>query len=66
MGATALGRSKLWGLAGSASLHGNQLVLSVVNPSVDEARETEIDVRGASIVAGEASTLAEDDIHARN
>lgn len=59
-------KAKLWGLAGSASLHDKQLVLSVVNPSVDEARETEIDVRGATIVTGEASTLAEDDIHAHN
>ena len=57
---------KLWGLAGSASVHGKELVLTVVNPSVDEARETEIVVHGATILSGSARTLAEDDIHAHN
>lgn len=59
-------KAKIWGLAGSASLHGKQLVLTVVNPSVDGPRETEIAVRGATILSGQARTLAEDDIRAHN
>jgi alpha-N-arabinofuranosidase len=56
----------LWGLAGSASLHGKRLVLTAVNPHVSEARETEIVVRGATIRSCQARTLAADDIHAHN
>jgi alpha-N-arabinofuranosidase len=56
----------LWGLEGSASLHDKQLVLTAVNPSITEARETEIVVRGARIESARASVLAESDIHAHN
>ena len=38
---------KLWGLAGSASLHDRELVLTVVNPHATQSRETEIAARGA-------------------
>jgi alpha-N-arabinofuranosidase len=55
-----------WGLKGSASLHDKDLVLTVVNPHVTEARETEIGVRGASLKSGVASTLTNSDIHAHN
>ena len=55
-----------WGLKGSASLHDKQLVLTVVNPDVSAARETEIAVRGASIQSGSATTLTNSDIHAHN
>ena len=40
--------------------------MTVVNPSVDQARETEIAVRGASIQSGSATTLTSSDIHAHN
>ncbi|SPE53056.1 Alpha-L-arabinofuranosidase [Verrucomicrobia bacterium] len=53
-------------LAGSASLHGKQLVLSVVNPHVAEPREAQIRVQGASIQSGRGRLLAADDIHALN
>lgn len=53
-------------LAGSASLHGKQLVLTVVNPHATESRETDIQVRGASIQSGRARLLAAADIHAHN
>lgn len=59
-------KAKLWGLAGSASLHDKKLVLTVVNPSVVEPLETEIAVHGATPLSGQARTLAEDDIHAHN
>ena len=35
-----------WGLNGSASIHGKTLVVTVVNPSVSEPRETEISIPG--------------------
>jgi alpha-N-arabinofuranosidase len=56
----------LWGLNGSASLKDKQLVLTVVNPHHNEARETEIAIRGASIKAGASRTLTANDLHARN
>ena len=56
----------LWGLNGSASLKDKQLVLTVVNPHHNQARETEISIRGASIKAGESRTLTDNDLHARN
>jgi alpha-N-arabinofuranosidase len=59
-------KGQLFGLAGSASLKEKTLTLTVVNPHVSEARETEIAVRGASIAGGRAATLAAPDIHAHN
>ena len=57
---------KLWGLAGSASLHGEDLVLSVVNPSITESREAEIIVHCAEIKSGQAKVLTAEDIHTHN
>jgi alpha-N-arabinofuranosidase len=58
------------GLTGSASLssslHGKNLTLTLVNPSVNETRETEILVRGASIGSGKMTTITNADLHARN
>jgi alpha-L-arabinofuranosidase len=54
------------GLAGSASLRGKDLTLTLVNPSVSETRETEIIVRGASIRSGKATTISNADLHAHN
>lgn len=56
----------LWGLAGSASLHGKKLVLTLVNPHVKEIRPTEIIVRGATIKSCKVKTLCARDIHAFN
>jgi len=56
----------LWGLNGSASLKDKQLTLTVVNPSHIQARETEIAIRGASVISGASRTLTSNDIHARN
>ena len=55
-----------WGLKGSASLQGKELVLTVVNPHVREERPTEIGVRGGSIKSVSISTLKSSDIHAHN
>jgi alpha-N-arabinofuranosidase len=56
----------IWGLAGSASLHGRRIVLTVVNPHVKETRPAEIAVYGASIRSCKVRTLSASDIHAHN
>ena len=60
--------ASFWGLKGSASLNDKEkeLVLTVVNPHVSEARETEIGVRGGTLKSGTATTLTHSDIHAHN
>jgi alpha-N-arabinofuranosidase len=58
--------SAFWGLKGSASLQDKNLILTVVNPHVSEARETELGVRGATIKSGTVTTLTNSDIHAHN
>ncbi len=55
-----------WGLQGSASLRGKNLILTLVNPSVSEIRETEITVRSASIESGTTTVLTNSDLHAHN
>jgi alpha-N-arabinofuranosidase len=54
------------GLAGSASVHGKDLTLTLVNPHVSESREAEVMVRGASIKSGAITTLSNSDLHAHN
>ena len=58
--------NSIWGLAGSASLAGKQVTLTVVNPHASEASETEIVVRGAEVRSAAARTLSASDIHAHN
>ena len=62
-GAAAKG---MWGLQGSCSMSGNRAVLTIVNPDVQNAQETEIDVLGAQITGLKATVLTASDIHARN
>jgi alpha-N-arabinofuranosidase len=54
------------GLNGSASVNGNQLTLTVTNPSMDQARETEIQVHGGTPRSVAGVTLAAADPHAHN
>ncbi len=56
----------LWGLNGSASLRGKELVMTVVNPHATEARETMIALRGASAREGRADVLTSGDLRAHN
>lgn len=58
--------ASLSGLSGSASLHGKEVVLTVVNPHVTESREAEVILAPASIRSATATVLANSDIHARN
>lgn len=59
-------QASFWGLKGSSSLHNKELVLTVVNPSVQESRHAEIVIRGASTHSGSATVLSHPDIHAHN
>lgn len=54
------------GLAGSASLRDKELTLTVTNPDINQAHETEIAVRGANIKSVKVTTLTASDIHAHN
>jgi len=54
------------GLNGSASLAGKQLTLTVTNPSLDQAREAEIAIRGGSAREAAGMALAPADPHAHN
>jgi len=58
--------ASFWGLQGSASMRDKDVTLTVVNPSVSQARVTEILIRGASVKSGTATVLSSPDIHARN
>lgn len=58
--------SPLSRLSGSASRHGKELVLTAVNPSVKDAVETEVLLRGASAREGRMRVLAAADIHDHN
>jgi len=51
---------------GSASVKGKQLTLTVTNSSMNDARETEIVVRGARVASATASVLATKDVHSHN
>ena len=58
--------ASFWGLKGSASLHGKDLVITVVNPSVKDALSAQVNIRGAKASSGEATVLTSTDIHAHN
>jgi len=64
--ARAGGTGSLPGLSCSASLHDKALTLTITNLSLDQARQVEIGLRGASITAARAVTLAAADAHAHN
>jgi len=58
--------AEFWGLKGSASVRERNVVLTVVNPSVNESRETDVSLQGARPKAGVVIVLAGPDIHAYN
>jgi alpha-L-arabinofuranosidase len=47
-------------------VNGSQLTLTVTNPSLDQAREAEITVRGGTVRSAAGMMLAENDAHAHN
>ncbi|MGD0360325.1 MAG: alpha-L-arabinofuranosidase C-terminal domain-containing protein [Bryobacteraceae bacterium] len=60
------GTGALPGLSCSASLRERVLLLTVTNPSLDQAREVEIGVRGAGVQSAKAIVLSAADAHAHN
>ncbi len=58
--------ASFWGLRGSASLHGKELIITVVNPSVKDALSAQINIHGTKASSGEAQVLTAADIHAHN
>ena len=47
-------------------LSNRRIVVTLVNPSISEARETEIALRGANVVQARWTQLASTEIHAHN
>ncbi|MBZ5728345.1 MAG: alpha-L-arabinofuranosidase [Acidobacteriia bacterium] len=58
--------AQMRGLNGSASMIGKQLTLTVTNPSLDRAQDTEIALRGGAARSVTAVSLAPADAHAHN
>ena len=56
-------RQSFWGLNGSASLVGRDLTLTVTNASLTEPRDAELVVRGGTVQAMRATTLAARSVH---
>jgi len=53
-------------LSGSCSVQGSHVVLTIVNPDIQNAQETEINVRNRRITSARATVLTSSDIHAHN
>lgn len=58
--------AEFWGLQGSASRNGNTVTLTVVNPSLDQPRETSINLRPGNASAAKATVLTASDPHAHS
>ncbi len=58
--------ASFWGLNGSASLNGRQVVVTAVNPSVSDARETEIVLRGGAPASARGTVLTATAMNAHN
>jgi alpha-N-arabinofuranosidase len=55
-----------WGLNGSASVKDRRLVVTLVNPSATDVRETEIVVRGGGVSSARATQLTAQEMNAHN
>ncbi len=60
------GKSPLAGLSGSCSVKGKNATLTIVNPDLRNAQETEIAVQGARVTAARATVLTSTDMRAHN
>jgi alpha-N-arabinofuranosidase len=58
--------ASIWGLNGSASVNGRQVVVTAVNPSLADARETEIALRGGTASRATATVLTAPVMNAHN
>lgn len=59
-------QADFWGLQGSASRKENVLTLTVVNPSADTPRQTEVILHGAGAASATAEVLTNTDLSAHN
>jgi alpha-N-arabinofuranosidase len=57
---------RFWGLAGSASLHGKTLVVTVVNAHASNPSPAEVSLRGGAAKSVRVTVLTAPDIHAHN
>jgi alpha-N-arabinofuranosidase len=55
-----------WGLAGSASVRGRQALVTAVNPSLTDARETQVVIRGGAASRATATVLTAPVMNAHN
>ncbi len=53
-------------MSGSASIKGKTVTITAVNPDHANARETEINLNGATIVSAEARILSSSNLQLRN
>lgn len=58
--------TEIWGLHGSASRNGKTVTLTVVNPSLDQPRETQINLRSGTVSSARAIVLTSSDPHAHS
>lgn len=58
--------AEIWGLRGSASRKGSTVTLTVVNPSLDQPREAQINLRGGTVSSAKATVLTSSDPHAHS
>ncbi|HUZ96401.1 MAG TPA: alpha-L-arabinofuranosidase C-terminal domain-containing protein [Edaphobacter sp.] len=58
--------AQFWGLNGSASRKGQVVTLTIVNPDLSKATETQIALGGARIIRADGTVLAAADMHAHN
>lgn len=58
--------ASFWGLNGAASLKGTRVIVTLVNPSTTDARETEIVLRGAAASSARATILTAREMNAHN
>jgi alpha-L-arabinofuranosidase len=58
--------AEMWGLHGSASRRANNVTLTVVNPNLNQARETQINLRTGTVSSAKATVLTSSDPHAHS
>lgn len=58
--------AEIWGLQGSVSRKGKTVTLTVVNPSLDQPRETQINLRAGTASSAKVTVLTSSDPHAHS
>jgi alpha-N-arabinofuranosidase len=58
--------ASFWGLNGSASRKGDIVTVTMVNPALSNLLDTQVALRGATIMRAMGTVLAASDMHAHN